>query len=310
MFRISRIELPTPFYVGPVNVWILRGDACVLVDAGIRTPEGRAAFLEGLRKAKVELRDIQAVLLTHGHPDHFGLAREIREAGARIHVHAGDRELVEGYPGTHRRILEKFGEIALLHGFPAEGFRDAAGEYRAGGDAAEPACVDREVADGDMFEFGSIRLRAIHTPGHSSGSTCFQADGRLFCGDTVLERVTPVTFFRGHRSRMGPGEFSRSIARLKTLDVRTAHPGHGAKFADFAGAVRRIERHLELRSARILQSLDRPKTAWELSAAAFPTERAAQQWVSFAETLGHLEELEVEGRVRRVEERPVRFERV
>ncbi len=311
MTRVVRIEVPTPYYVGPVNAWLLRGEACVLIDVGVRTPEARETLRAGLRKEGVAFRDIQAVLLTHGHPDHFGLAREIRdESGARVYAHEADRKLVEGYPATHRRILEGFSEIASTHGFPPDRFDDAVAEYRSKGEIAESAPVDRALADGETLEFGSLRLTAIHTPGHSNGSVCYHGGARIFCGDTVLERITPITFFKGRRSRMGPGEFRRSIKRLKSLEVRMAYPGHRPKFADFAGAVSRIERHLELRTRRVLGAIEGEKTAWELSTVAFPKEHVARRWVSFAETLGHLEELEAAGAIRSTEGRPVRWRRV
>lgn len=305
MTRVVRIEIPTPYYVGPVNAWLLLGDAVVLVDTGIGTSAGREALRAGLRRAGVA--KVEAVLVTHGHPDHFGLARELRDAGATIHAHADDRGLIEGYPGTQERVLAGFTGLASSHGYPPERFDEALEEYRARGPIAEPAAVDRVVADGETLEFGSLRLTAIHTPGHSDGSVCYHGGGRIFTGDTVLERITPITFFKGKRSRLGPGEFRRSMKRLKTLEVETAYPGHRARFGDFAGAIRRIERHLDLRTSRILAALEGEKTAWELSTAAFPKEHVSQQWVAFAETLGHLEELEAQGKAVRTRTEPIRW---
>jgi glyoxylase-like metal-dependent hydrolase (beta-lactamase superfamily II) len=307
---IRRIELPTPYYVGPVNVWLVKADAVVLVDCGIRTAEARAALEAGLRKHGVSFGDVDAVLLTHSHPDHFGLASEIRDrSGARILAHGDERRYLEGWPERQKRILEKYEEMAGRHGIPPEMFGLVTAYYQDNLELAKAVPLDREVADGERVEFGRIRLTAVHTPGHTSGSICWHGQGGIFSGDTVLEGVTPVTFLPGKRERTGVAHFRASLAKLKGLEVRAVWPGHRRKFEDFAGAIRRIERHLELRERRILGAMDGPRTAMEIAAAAFPASTPQQQWVSFAETVGLLEDLASRRSVRPLPGSPLRFAR-
>jgi glyoxylase-like metal-dependent hydrolase (beta-lactamase superfamily II) len=140
--------------------------------------------------SQVRGRKVKAVLLTHAHNDHIGAAREVADAvGAEIHLNPEDHVLWEQvYPGT---------------------------------------TPDRAIADGDEFEVAGAVLRAIHTPGHSPGSTCFhlEAEGTVFTGDTL---------FNG-----GPGATGRSYSdyptilasireRLLTLPAETVvRTGHG-----------------------------------------------------------------------------------
>ncbi|TLM75398.1 MBL fold metallo-hydrolase [Pseudarthrobacter sp. NamB4] len=135
-------------------------------------------------------RKVLAILQTHAHNDHIGAAREVAEAvGAPIYLNPEDLVLWEQvYP------------------------------------EAKP---DRELADGDEFEVAGATLRAIHTPGHSPGSTCFylESEGTVFTGDTL---------FNG-----GPGATGRSYSdyptilasireRLLTLPPETVvRTGHG-----------------------------------------------------------------------------------
>lgn len=139
---------------------------------------------------QVRSRKVLAILQTHAHNDHIGAAREVADAvGAPIYLNPEDLVLWEQvYPDTK---------------------------------------PDRELNDGDVFEVAGVTLRAIHTPGHSPGSTCFylESEGTVFTGDTL---------FNG-----GPGATGRSYSdyptilasireRLLTLPADTVvRTGHG-----------------------------------------------------------------------------------
>src|ERR1700738_5446224 len=86
---IFRLELPMPFEVKHVNVYLLRdGDAFTLIDTGLQTDESRQALNQKLAEMKVRVERINRILITHIHPDHFGLAGELRErSGAELVIH-------------------------------------------------------------------------------------------------------------------------------------------------------------------------------------------------------------------------------
>lgn len=118
--------------------------------------------------AAVGERAVKAVLLTHGHDDHIRYARQFADAvKAPVYLNPADQMLWEDvFPGT---------------------------------------TADQEINDGDIFEVGGVSLRALHTPGHSPGSTCFYVGelGTLFSGDTL---------FNG-----GPGATGRSYSSFETI---------------------------------------------------------------------------------------------
>ncbi|SPU09085.1 metal-dependent hydrolase [Bacillus licheniformis] len=74
--RIIPIALPTPFAVGDVNIYLLRGEALTLVDAGPNTKEAAAVLKSELAEQGLSLSDIDQVVLTHHHADHAGLLNE------------------------------------------------------------------------------------------------------------------------------------------------------------------------------------------------------------------------------------------
>ena len=69
---IHKISIPTPFAVGDVNSFLVKGDALSLIDAGPKTPEAYEALKHGLNEAGYTFTDIEQVFLTHHHPDHAG----------------------------------------------------------------------------------------------------------------------------------------------------------------------------------------------------------------------------------------------
>src|SRR5260370_24677962 len=86
---IFRLELPMPFELKHVNVFLLRdGDAYTLIDTGLQTEESRQVLNQQLAAMKVRVERINRILITHIHPDHFGLACELRErSGAELVIH-------------------------------------------------------------------------------------------------------------------------------------------------------------------------------------------------------------------------------
>src|ERR687884_1633224 len=94
--RIIPISVPTPFYVGPVNVYLIAEDPITIIDTGPKTKEALGALKEGLRRARVRVSDVRRIVLTHAHEDHCGLAKQLRDEAKDAEV------LVHGWETGHR----------------------------------------------------------------------------------------------------------------------------------------------------------------------------------------------------------------
>src|SRR2546422_7538328 len=116
--NIIPISLPTPFYIGPVNVYLIVENPITLIDTGPKTKEANEALREGLRKARIRVSDIRRIVLTHAHEDHCGLARSLRDEAKDAEV------LGHAWESGHRvgRLGDGDHRTSLAHaGVPADG---------------------------------------------------------------------------------------------------------------------------------------------------------------------------------------------
>ncbi|MGW2216909.1 MBL fold metallo-hydrolase [Nonomuraea sp. NPDC001684] len=290
----------------------------VLVDAGWNHPDAWQALSGGLAALGLDVATVSGVVVTHFHPDHAGLAGQVKEAsGAWIAMHEEDAALVR-----------------LMHRFAAEEHASFQSDMlrRAGADPGEvreamgtrptpPALPDRELRDGDLVELPGRKLRAVHTPGHTPGHICLHLEDadRLFTGDHVLPDITPhIGIYPYDRDDIDPlGDFLDSLDRVGELGPLDALPAHEWIFPDVAARAAEIRHHHEeklIRLRTLMAERSRPLTIWEVASMMTwnrPWDDLAPVLRSMAagEAAAHLRTLETRGMVRRVPDvDPVRFQ--
>lgn len=289
--QVHRIELPTPFPVGPVNAYLLVGDPLTLVDAGPKTPEAQAALVDGIVRAGHRIEDVRRLILTHGHSDHFGNAVWVQEhSGAEIVAHPADRPKFSGarWPVDHLRRHFR------LAGLP-ESFLDVfTDRMRALRHLFDPIPAFREVADGDTVAINGEPLRVLHCPGHSLGHIClFHQSGLLIAGDLLLEEISPnpiVEFAEdGQRIPTLP-QYLHSLRRVLVLNCEVAYPGHGGAMANPSSRVRELISHHEERKEAIHRHLSRaPKTLVALTREIYQNLDEINMMLALSEVVGHLD---------------------
>lgn len=297
--QIHKIEVPTPFEVGPVNVYFLESKPLTLIDTGPKTSEAINALEFGLREIGYSLDELGRVIITHGHLDHHGLAKAIKtKSNARIYVHPRDAKIVSHFESEIQRYLKLFEEFSIHSGMPRDLFAKGIGYLRAIAKACESVEVDFLIEDGDFIDLNDLKLRVIHTPGHSPGSLCFYLEdyGTLFSGDTLLKDITPNPSITPEDG--GLLNYLKSLHKLQGLDLEVIYPGHGETIVHPRELIQKILEHHEIRKNQVLKAISSsPRSIFEISKAIFGELPISEILLGVREIAGHLEILELENKV-------------
>lgn len=309
-----RLRLPLPWPGVPHgNAWAVEsGQGIVLFDTGIGG-EGRLAALEqALAQAGFKLTDVQLVVCTHSHADHYGLAAPITEAsGAELWIHPAwehVRRMVEDPDGA----LEARLEVARQSGVPAAGLALYEKTSRGRGPTIDALIgPDRELVPGVEVETDLGTWQVHETPGHAPSHVVLHQPERrlLISGDHLLGRVS-IFFDYGHTPDP-VGEYLASLEEIEPLEVDLALAGHGRPFRDVGAKVAANRELVAEQMGRIRESVAAgEKTAFEAVADMLGAENlnpAATAW-GLQITLAYLDHLELRGEVRRIEgSDPVRW---
>ena len=315
-------SIPVPIPLSPLRyvlVYVMEmTSGLALVDAGWNTEEAWTALGDGLRTVGGAVTDVKAVLVTHIHPDHYGLAGRIREAsGAWVGLHPADAALLPGRYGA--KMADAVGHMRALldnHGVPADvvgSLSEASLGLRDFVSAVDP---DRLINDGDRLDVPGWDVRAIHTPGHSPGHLCFHLPERrlLMSGDHVLPRISPNITVHAQQADNPLADFLEALERLRPLDVDEVLPAHEWRFRPL---VQRLDELIEHHRTRLdetaaIVAAEANATCWDITmkmhwSRSWDELNSFMRRVAVGETLAHLVLLETEGRLRRVEGSPIRW---
>ncbi len=305
------IPLPIPFATRTVNAYLIPGDPVTVVDPGADTDETAAALETALAHHGLKPRDVEQILITHQHLDHAGFAHRLKESsGASVVAHHQVVAHLAGLGWASMEAEDRFqSEVMRLHGASEAETQILYEHSKASRKYGGSVIVDVPVREGDVIAAGGNRLVVHERPGHSPSDLVFaDEEGRFaLVGDHLIAGISPNPLI--HRPLDRPADprerpqalvaFLESMRRTSALPFKAGLSGHGPPIEDHVRLIEdRLEFH-ERRKERVLQTFQgSDRTAREIARALWGEVSDREAFLTLSETLGHLDLLDAETRVR------------
>jgi glyoxylase-like metal-dependent hydrolase (beta-lactamase superfamily II) len=293
--------------LGATNAYVIKtSKGAILIDPGVNTADAFAALTDKLEEIGVALAHIRYIVITHAHPDHYGLVPKLQElVSADLVIHSVD------YQGLVNSSVDKESIIAAdnwmkINGAPNQNLSVRLKSFDLRLVGVTPVDMPKIlVSDNESIELGDVKLQVIWTPGHAPGHIClYDASRELFIsGDHVLGAVTPNISMNLPSAGNPLLDFETSLKKIRAYPVKKVLPGHGEVFTEFEQRIGELLQHHEDRLEELYGILkEGPNTAYTIASkatwfSAWEDFSSLNKHFAVTETLAHLEYLLLQGRL-------------
>ncbi|WP_179295562.1 MBL fold metallo-hydrolase [Bacillus sp. FJAT-45350] len=296
--KVKCLEIPTPFLVGPVNVYLVEGEALTLVDTGPKTDEALHSMKEQLSSFGYLLSDIEQVVVTHHHPDHVGLV-DVFSDKVPIIGHVKNRPWLTQDQGFRENMYDFFQKLYTEHGLENELFTKIKQTQEMYMTYSCHSDVDIEVGQGDEVQ-GLAGWKVIETPGHAQSHISLhnETTGELIAGDHLIAKISSnaiieAPYEAGEEREKTLIQYRDALKYCKELDVSKYYPGHGQVIVNGTELIDERLQGNEERALTIQTIIGKEKTTcFDIVQKLFPKMYMKQPALTFSEVLGHLDLLE------------------
>jgi glyoxylase-like metal-dependent hydrolase (beta-lactamase superfamily II) len=310
-------RLPLPLRdspLGHVNTYLVRSDdGYLLVDCGWDTADTLLALEGHLRALDIAMGDVRHLVITHIHPDHYGLAGRLRELSkADLTFHRLERLYIEERYANPNGLLGEMHEWLRVNGTP----RTELDRLNFGSmgivERVKIAFPDRTLDGGEEIACGKFAFKVIWTPGHSAGHICLYDAGHkvLLSGDHVLPHITPSVGLHVRAASNPLADYLDSLRLIGRLEAELVMPGHGEPFRGLPERTGELIAHHHRRLEeikRLLQKrLDRSLSGYEIASLMSWSRRRTwddlsgfERRLAVTEALAHIELLHARGEVQK-----------
>ncbi|MFC1940728.1 MBL fold metallo-hydrolase [Chloroflexota bacterium] len=311
---IYQVKVPIPDNpLEYLNCYLIEGkDGWLMVDTGWYTPDAFSALEAELKNLGLALVDIATMIVTHVHPDHFGLAGKIKQISPKTELltHRWESDLIESRYVKFSALQDVMSEMLKRHGVSSKDLSELESASMPALKYVTVTFPDRVLYGGEIINTGLYELEVIWTPGHSPGHVCLYEPHNqlLFSGDHILPVISPNVSYHVQSGDNPLGDYLYALHKLQNLAVTKVLPAHEHIFTDLKARIEQLDDHHDKRKAEIQQVISKePCNAYQISSQItwdFPL-----AWKQFpplhkrsavTETIAHLECMRWEGAVRRI----------
>ncbi len=314
---IHQVRVPIPDNpLGYLNAYLVEGkEGWLMIDTGWFTPEAYEALKNSLKEMGLTTDNIATMVVTHVHPDHFGLAGRIKASSPKTQLimHRYEADLIRSRYIKFQGLQPKTAVILRRNGVPEAEIIPLQSASMPTLQYVITTFPDDTVYGGETISTGIFDLEVIWTQGHSPGHICLYEPKNkiLFSGDHVLPTISPNIAYTSQSGDNPLGDYICALHKVRQLPVTRVLPAHEHIFTDLPGRVDQLLEHHDKRKNQILVAVAmEPRNAYELSSQ-LTWDVPNMKWGQFPpmhkrsammETLAHLEYLRWEGSVEKITE--------
>ncbi|HTA06050.1 MAG TPA: MBL fold metallo-hydrolase [Solirubrobacteraceae bacterium] len=307
---IHRLAVPTPFQVGRVNAYLIEDSPLTLVDSGPNSAKALDELEQKLAELGRRVEDIELLVVTHQHIDHFGLASILaRRSGAEVAALDTLAPFLASF-GRETDLDDAFAQnLMLRHGIPSDvvtALRAVSASFRGWGASVE---VTRPLAPDSELRLRDRTLQVLHRPGHSPSDTVFhdESSGLLLAADHLIAHISSNPLLArplgAEADLAGPRPqalltYMASLEKTRAMELSLVLPGHGAPISDHAALIDERFRMHRRRAEKIRRLIEvEPRTAHEIAQELWGNVAVTQAFLTLSEVLGHADLLLQDGSV-------------
>ncbi|HEX7057236.1 MAG TPA: MBL fold metallo-hydrolase [Bacilli bacterium] len=290
---LIQARIPLPFPLRWVNSYLVKGAAgYTLIDPGLHTGQALEAWRQIMAEVGCSFAEISAIVLTHHHPDHYGLAGWFQEqTGAPVFMSETGMRQADLLWGEERPLTDAIERLFLAHGMNAQLAEPLREHLESFVPLVSPRPQATCIGKGETIRIGNRNCLIMEHGGHAAGHLSFldTATKEIFCGDQVLPQITPnISYIPG----IDPDPLRTYLAGLRELSrlkAAVAYPGHREPFAGIAHRAEEIIQHHEQRLLNISGFMKNGATAYEICLAMFGANLSLHQLrFALSETIAHM----------------------
>ncbi len=312
--------VPIPFnevpYLLTANIYALGRDEITLIDAGPGIPGVLEFIKDSFAEEGLRFSNINRIILTHGHMDHFGLAASIKKEldhPVEIFIHPEDQWRVSTEFLENEVWVDELRMLQALTDIPEDDFKIMIKSIRQYYSIAEPIDGLKTMEDNDLFHGDGYTLQVVYCPGHDPGLCCLYEPQQkvLFSSDHIIKKLTPKPILAFNRNILldkdfkGLAAYENSLERVLKLDIDYMFPGHGEWIEDMHPVIKHYRQNFSERMEYVWNAVkEKEMPVYHLIRDVFPNVEAGYLFIAISEIVSHLEVLVDLGRAEIINEGP------